>query len=105
VDTSEPKDNWYMELRHRLQHSTGTGMREQDLDYHLTTEGLVRFRDKIYVQDDNELNKFLLKEFHVKPYSCHQKYNKTFKTVKKFYYWLTMKKEVEEFMVIFLDCQ
>jgi len=36
--------------------------------YCLTMDGLVRFRDRIYVLDINELRKVIVSEFHVKPY-------------------------------------
>jgi hypothetical protein len=62
------------------------------------TDGLVRFRDRIYVPDNSELKKLILREFHVKPYSGHPGYQKTLTTVKKFYYWLNLKKEVAEFV-------
>lgn len=90
-----------MELRHRLQHGTG----EQDVDYHLTMDGLVRFRDKIYVSDNSELKKLSLMEFYAKPYSSHLGYHKTFTTMKKFYYWMNLNKEVAKFVVRCLDCQ
>ena len=32
------------------------------------TDGLVRFRDRIYVPDNNELKKHILREFHAKSY-------------------------------------
>ena len=73
--------------------------------YHLTIDGLIIFRDKIYVSDDSELKKLILREFHVKPYSGHPGYKKTLTAVKKFYYWLKLKKEVAEFMARCLDCQ
>ena len=49
-------------------------------------DGLVRFRDRIYVLDNNELKKVILREFHAKPYSGHPGYQKTLTAMKKFYY-------------------
>ena len=51
------------------------------MDYHLTMDGLVRFRDAIYVLDESELKKLILREFHVKPYSGHQIYHNTLTVV------------------------
>jgi len=56
-----------MEFRHKLQQGTG----DQYVDYPLRLEGLVRFRDMIYVPYDSGLKKFILRELHVKPYSGH----------------------------------
>jgi len=64
------------------------------MDYCLTTDGLVRFQDKIYVQDSSELNKVILREFHVKPYLGHRGYRNTLSVVKKFHYWMNLKKDV-----------
>jgi len=44
------------------------------VDYHLTMDGLVRFRHKIYVLDNSELKKLILRDFHAKPYSGHLGY-------------------------------
>jgi len=52
----------------------GTGVGAQDVDYCLTTYGLVKFRDRIYVSDHNELKEVILREFHAKPYSSHPGY-------------------------------
>lgn len=58
------QDGRYRELRHRLQQNTC----DQDMDYSLTSDGLVRFRDMIYVPDNSELKKIILRECHAKPY-------------------------------------
>lgn len=68
-------------------------------------DGLVRLRDRIYVSDDNELKKLILREFHAKPYSCHLGYQKTFTIVKKLYYCPNFKNEVAEFIARCLDYQ
>ncbi len=60
----------YRELSHRLEQGTS----DQDVDYHLTPYGLVRFRDRIFVSDDSELKKLILREFHAKPYSGYPGY-------------------------------
>lgn len=53
---AKKQDDRYRELMHMLQQVTGG----QDVDYHLTIDGLIRFRDKIYVLDNNELKKTIL---------------------------------------------
>ena len=64
------------------------------MDYCLTTDGLVKFRGRIYVLDNSELKKVILREFHAKPYLGHPGYQKTLTAVKKFYYWPNLKKDV-----------
>lgn len=57
---SGKQDGRYMELMHKLQKGTS----DQDVDYCLKIYGLIRFRDKIYVPDNNELNKDILRHFN-----------------------------------------
>lgn len=64
------------------------------MDYHLLADGLIRFRDKIYVPENSEIKKIILREFHVKSYSGHPRYQKTLTAVNKFYYWSNLKKGV-----------
>ena len=75
------------------------------MDYHLITNGLVRFRDNIYVSNSSELKKVIFREFHVKPYSGHPGYQKTLTTVKKLYYWPDLKRYVAVFVARCLDFQ
>ena len=75
------------------------------MDYCLTTYGLVRFIDRIYIPDRSELQKVTLREFHAKPYSGHLGYQKKLTAVKRFYYWLNLKKDVAYFVARCFDCQ
>lgn len=75
------------------------------MDYYLTSDGLVRFSDMIYVLDNSEIKKVILREFHVKPYLGHPAYQKTLTTMKKFYYWTNLKKDVTKFVARCFDCQ
>jgi len=64
-----------MDIKHRLQQSTstctgsgtdtgaGASTGDQDADHRLTEDGLVRFRDMIYVSNDNELENLNLRGF------------------------------------------
>lgn len=70
------------------------------MDYCLRADGLIKFRDMIYVPYGSEIKKLILRDFHAKPYSSHPGYQKTFTTMKPFYYWLNFKKYVEEFVDI-----
>ena len=109
-----------MEIMHRLQQSTstgtctcvgvgtsvgtcigigtgtflgaGVGTSDQDAGCHLTTHGLVRFRDMIYVPNCSELKNIILRKFHIKSYSGYPGYHKTLTIVKKFYHWPNLKK-------------
>jgi len=66
-------------------------------------DGLVSFRNIIYVPDTNEIKKLILREFHVKPYSSYPRYHKNLTIVKKFYHWSDLKEDVVE-LARFLEC-
>jgi len=93
------QDDRDRELMLKLQQDTS----DQDVDYHITSYGLVRFSDRIYMSDESELKKLILKEFHVNPSSGHLGYQKMLTVVNKFYYWLNTKKKVVEFVMICLE--
>ena len=75
------------------------------MDYCLTADGLVRFRKRIYVPNNSELKKVILREFHAKPYSSHPSYHKILKKVNKLYYWPNLKRDVVEFLARLFNCQ
>jgi len=75
------------------------------VEYRLIADGLIKFRDKIYLSDINELKNLILSEFHAKTYLGHPKYQKMLTTVNKFYYWLNLKREVAKFVARCLDSQ
>ena len=75
------------------------------MDFCLTEDGFIKFRDMIYVFDSSELKKVILREFHAKPYLGQPCYHKTLTEVKNFYYWPILKKDVANFVAICLDYQ
>jgi hypothetical protein len=46
-----------------------------------------------------------MNEFHKRPYVGHPGYQKMITTVKKFYYWPRMKKDIAEYITKCLECQ
>jgi hypothetical protein len=74
-------------------------------DYKLENHEILMYRGSIYVPNSQELKKMILREMHNVPYVGHLGYHKTITTIKRQYYWLDMKKEVEYFIVKCLECQ
>ena len=81
-----------MEIVHKLQQGDGTGTSDSKgtctgtyigigigagaygMDYFLTMNVLGKFRDWIYVLDNSEFKKVILRQFHMKPYLGHPGY-------------------------------
>jgi hypothetical protein len=71
----------------------------------LGIDGILFYRNKVYVPNYPELRSVILKEMHNVPCARHPGYQKTISAVKSQYYWPDMKKEVVDSIAKFLECQ
>lgn len=76
----------------------------EDEEYHLTEDRLIRFKNRIYVPNTDDLKRLIMREYHVKPYSGHSGYQKTVTAIKNFYYWPNLKREVGHFAAKCIKC-
>ena len=60
-------------------------------DLSLDKNGLLWFKNKIYIPNSVELKLMILDEVHKKPYSSHLGYQKMVTTLRKIFYFLNMK--------------
>jgi hypothetical protein len=63
------------------------------------------YRGIIYVPNSQELKNTILREMHNVPYVGHPGYQKTIAAINSQYYWLGMKKEVDDLFSKCLECQ
>ena len=68
-------------------------------------EGVIRFRDRIYVPVIYELRKQILKEAHSSTYSIHPGNTKMYRDLKQHFWWEGMKKDIAEYTSKCLTCQ
>jgi hypothetical protein len=73
--------------------------------YTLGTNGLLLYKNRVYVPNDRELKMEILKEMHNVAYDGHPGYQKTVATVKSHYFWPGMKKEIVEYIARCMECQ
>jgi hypothetical protein len=71
----------------------------------LGTDGLLLYKNRIYVPNDRELKLEILKEMHNVTYAGHLGYQKTVAAVKSHYFWPGMKKEIAEYIARCMECQ
>jgi hypothetical protein len=71
--------------------------------YELREDGILMYRCRVYVPNDQDLKKLIFLEIHEVPYARHPSYQKTIVTVKNQYFWPGMKKEVVDFIAKCLD--
>ena len=90
-------DQCYVDIKVSLQPSFSQHKLE---GYELREDGILMYRRRVYVPNDQELKILLLSEMHKVPYAGHPGYQKTIVTVKKQYYWPSMKRRL---MILLLD--
>jgi hypothetical protein len=64
----------------------------------LETDGLLLYKNRVYVPNVRDLKLAILKEMHNVDYAGHPGYQKTMATVKSHYFWSGLKKEITEYI-------
>jgi hypothetical protein len=67
-------------------------------NYKLETDGILLYKNIIYLPNVQDLKLMILNEIHNVSYVGHTRYQKTVTTVKRHYFWLGMKKEIDEYI-------
>jgi hypothetical protein len=70
----------YVDVKANLQQGK---LQQKFEDYELKEDGILMYRRRVYVSNDQELNNMLSLEMHKVPYVGHPDYQKTIATVKK----------------------
>ena len=73
--------------------------------FNITQDGMLTLRGRICVPDVDDLRKLIMEEAHCSAYAMHPGSTKMYRTIKKNYWWLGMKKDVTEFVSRCLVCQ
>ena len=76
-------DEFYLQTKEKLQQADTP---EKYKDYQLEEDGLLRFKNRVYIPDSSELRKLVLQEMHDVPYAGHPGYQKTVIMVRKEYF-------------------
>jgi hypothetical protein len=71
----------------------------------LDINGLLRFKNRLYILDSSELKLTMLDEVHKKPYFGHPRYQKMVTTLRKLFYWPNMKGKTIEYLSKCQYCQ
>ena len=76
-----------------------------DGDFHVDDQGVLRFRGRICIPDNNELKKLILEESHRSSLSIHPGATKMYHDLKKLFWWSGLKRDVAQFVYACLTCQ
>jgi hypothetical protein len=96
-------DNWYLKVTSNLQ--IGRQIDPKYEGYNLETDGLLRYRGRMYIPENGDIRSIILKESHRELYCAHPGVKKMYAEMKKLFFWVGMKCDVVHFITKFLECQ
>ena len=71
-------------------------------NFSITQEGMLTLRGRICVPDVDDLRKSIMEEAHYFTYAMHPRSTKMYRTIKKNYWWLGMKRDIAKFVSRYL---
>jgi len=75
-----------------------------DGDFKADDQGVLRFRGRICIPDDDELKRLILEESHKSSLSIHPGATKMYHDLKKLFWWSGLKRDVAQFIYSCLTC-
>jgi hypothetical protein len=100
--TLQRDDDWYTEVKDFIGQNTMTVPRYEG--YSLDSDGLLRFRGRIYVPPNDELRMLILSEAHRAVYMAHPGVTKMRADLKHLFFWKGMKANIVNFVARCLEC-
>jgi len=77
----------------------------EDSDLKVDDQGVLRFRGRICIPDNDEMKKMILEESHRSSLSIHPGATKMYHDLKKLFWWSGLKRDVAQFVYSCLICQ
>jgi hypothetical protein len=72
--------------------------------YQMLDEGLLTYRNRLYIPSCDDLKRFIMDEIHKRPYIGHPGYQKMITTTRKQFYWPRLKKDIVDYLDKCLEC-
>jgi hypothetical protein len=73
--------------------------------YKMLDEGLLTYRNRLYIPSCDELKRFIMDELHKRPYTGHPGYQKMITATRKQFYCPGLKKDITDYLAKCLECQ
>jgi len=88
-----------------IQNKKGQIERGEIPDINKGTDGVYRYRNRIYVPNDRIIKNLILEESHKSKLSIHPGATKMYQDLKKIFWWPRMKREIAQYVNSCLTCQ
>ena len=85
----------YVQIKDKLQQQS---LERKYEGYKLEEDGLLTYKNRIYIPNVADLRIIVMDEIHQAPYSSHPGYQKMICTARKKYFCLGMKKDMAEYI-------
>jgi hypothetical protein len=72
--------------------------------YQILEEGLLTYKNRLYILNCDDLKKFIMDELHKRPYTGCPGYQNMITMTWKQFYWLGLKKDIANYLVKCLEC-
>ena len=92
----------YVQVKDKLQQQSFGKYYE---GYKLEEDGLITYKNIIYIPNVAYLRRVVMDEIHQAPYFGHPGYEKMIATVRKQYFWPRMKIDIAEYISRCMKCQ
>jgi hypothetical protein len=73
--------------------------------YQMLKEGMLTYRNSLYIPNCDNLKRFIMDELHKRPYTGHPGYQKMITAIRKQFYWPGLKKDIANYLDKCLECQ
>jgi hypothetical protein len=103
VLTQLQEDSWYLKVTSNLQ--SGRQLDPKYEGYSLEADELLRYRGRMYIPEDGDIQSIILKEAHRALYYAHLGVKKMYADMRKLFFWVGMKCDVVHFIAKCLECQ
>ena len=77
----------------------------KEIEFTVNEDGVLYYKDRVCVPDDNDLRKTILKEAHSGSFAIHPGSTKMYQDLKMSFWWSRMKRDISEFVTKCLVCQ
>ena len=92
----------YVHVKEKLQQQS---LEKRYEGYKLEEDGILTYKNRIYIPNVADLWRVVMDEIHQAPYSSHPRYQKTIVTTRKQYFWSGMKNDMDEYISRCMKCQ